>query len=368
MTAGSGLRILMTTDAIGGVWQYSTDLAGELAKRGHSVTLAVLGPAPDERQRGPVLAVPGVELVESGLPLDWLCTGPAPVEDAAREMARLAGSCGADIVHCNMPTLAGASEFPAPVLAVTHGCVATWWQSAKAEPLPPGFRWHRELMRRGLVSADAVVAPSASYAATVRQTYRLSRPPRVVHNGRPAAPLFDVGAQIEAAVTVGRLWDNVKGAALLDRVAARIGRPFLAAGAVRGPHGEEISLSHLQMLGQLSAREIEVLLALRPIFVSAATFEPFGLAVLEAASAQCPLILSDIPTFRELWNGAATFVDPQDEDGFVAAIDGLVADPARRHQLGEAAARRAARYTPAATARIIEAIYDGVLARQEVAA
>jgi hypothetical protein len=38
--------------------------------------------------------------------------------------------------------------------------------------------------------------------------------------------------------------------------------------------------------------------------------EPFGLAVLEAAQAGCPLVLSDLPGFRELWDGAALFRRP----------------------------------------------------------
>ena len=50
------------------------------------------------------------------------------------------------------------------------------------------------------------------------------------------------------------------------------------------------------------------ILPTRPIFVSVSRYEPFGLAVLEAAHAGCALVLSDIPTFRELWQGAASFV------------------------------------------------------------
>ncbi len=51
---------------------------------------------------------------------------------------------------------------------------------------------------------------------------------------------------------------------------------------------------------------------MRPIFVSTSLYEPFGLAVLEAAQAGCPLVLSDIATFRELWDGAAIFFPPGD--------------------------------------------------------
>ena len=38
------LRILMTTDAVGGVWVYATELACSLCNGGNEVMLAVIGP------------------------------------------------------------------------------------------------------------------------------------------------------------------------------------------------------------------------------------------------------------------------------------------------------------------------------------
>jgi glycosyltransferase involved in cell wall biosynthesis len=267
-----------------------------------------------------------------------------------------------------MPTLAGATDYRVPVIAVTHGCVATWWAAAKDEPLAREFRWHREMTKRGLAAADAVVAPSASYASTVKLLYRLRTSPRVVHNGRALQPVRHPRPPMAGVLTVGRQWDAVKNAALLDRVAARLDVPFMAAGALRGPHGEEISLEHLQALGQLGSTAIGKLLVRRPVFVSAATFEPFGLAVLEAAGAACPLVLSDIPTFRELWDGAALFADPTDERAFAAAIRQLLMDTELFERLGEAAARRAARFAPAAAAAAMTDIYREVLTPAEAAA
>ena len=368
MSRARPLRVLMTADAVGGVWQYAVDLSRALVEQGHAVTLVLLGPEPSADQRR-AARMPGMRLIETGLPLDWLADGPGPVEAAAAEIAALAGAERADVVHCNMPTLAGAARFPVPVVAVTHGCVATWWQAARGEPLAADYRWHRELMQRGLAAADAVVAPSASYAATIRRTYRLAGLPLVVHNGRaPVARRLGETPAAPFALTVGRLWDRVKNAALLDQTAAALDVPFLAAGALRGPHGEAVSLAHLQPLGQLDGEALAELLERRPVFVSAATFEPFGLAVLEAASAGCALVLSDIPTFRELWDGAAVFVDPADADGFAAAIRRLLDDPEARSTLGEAAAGRAERFTPAAAASAMSAIYAGLLGEQEAAA
>ena len=364
--AGAG-HILMTADTVGGVWQYATDLSAALCAAGHRVTLAVLGPPACTAQRQAAARIGGLELVETGLPLDWLAGGSGPVEAAACELAALARRKRVDLVHCNMPTLAGATSFPVPVVAVTHGCVATWWQAAHGEPLPSTYDWHRRMMARGLAAADAVVAPSAAYAVTVRQAYSLPAEPLVVHNGR--LPHASAAAKpIEAALTVGRLWDPVKNAALLDRAAARLSLPILAVGACTGPHGEQFVPAHLQALGHIEGARLGALLARRPVFVSAASFEPFGLAVLEAAQAGCALILSDIASFRELWDGAALFVPPGDEDGFAAAIERCVADPALRAALGERAAQRAARYTPQAAASAMARLYASLSARQEAAA
>ena len=368
MSRKAGLRLAMTADAVGGVWQYSTELAAELCGGGHQVTIALLGSPPTDEQRRPAERIEGLRLVETGEALDWLASGPKAVEKAARAVAALAAEQRADLVHCNHPALAGAAAFGVPLVAVAHGCVATWWEAARRTPLDPSYAWHREMMRRGLVAADAVVTPSASFGATVQRVYGLTSAPIVVHNGRNAPISGPKEPTSNAVLTIGRLWDEVKGAALLDQVAAHVEWPLLAAGPLRGPHGETIALNNMQSIGQVDDARLHGLLAERPIVVSAATFEPFGLAVLEAAMAGCALVLSDIDTFRELWDGAAIFVDPADAAGFVAAINSLAADPARRHALGEAATARASRYTPAATAAKMRRIYAGVLEKRKIAA
>jgi glycosyltransferase involved in cell wall biosynthesis len=101
----------------------------------------------------------------------------------------------------------------------------------------------------------------------------------------------------------------------------------------------------------------------RPVFVSAALYEPFGLAVLEAAQSGCPLVLSDIPTFRELWGEAALFVPARDDQAFSDAIRGLLEDEDGRIALGRAARRRARRFGVAAVARGMLAVYGRLLDR-----
>jgi glycosyltransferase involved in cell wall biosynthesis len=357
-------RLLMTADAVGGIWQYAIDLAGALRPLGVETVLAVMGPASAESSR----RRESPDIVHTGQPLDWLATGADEVAAAGEAIAALAREVNADLVQLNSPMLAASARFAVPVIAVAHGCVGTWWQATRGTAPDPGYRWHGALMAQGLMAADTVVAPSAAFAATLRRIYALPAAPLVVHNGR--TPSASTGTPIDTQVfTAGRLWDEAKNATVLDAVAASIDVAFHAAGPTTGPQGERVTLAHLHAVGILDEAGIAARLAARPIYVSAATFEPFGLSVLEAAAAGCPLVLSDIDTFRELWTGAALLVPANDPDAYAAAIGRIRTDPGLAQHLGEAARLRAGRYTPDAMAGAMAAIYAGLLGdRQRVAA
>ena len=344
----------MTADAVGGVWSYATDLAAALVPHGVTTTVALLGPSASAEQRAAASGA-GIELLDTGLPLDWLAGDDGSVRDVAGAIRAIARDVQADLIHLNSPVLAAGGAQNLPVIAAVHGCVATWWDAAHGEPLPASFAWHEAMMRDGLQAASAVVAPSRSYAATVACRYGLSRAPYAIHNGRTPLPLAKAD-RATWAFTAGRLWDRVKNTPLLDAVAAHV--PMRAAGPVTAPHGETVTAEHLHLLGTLDETALARELAARPVFVAAARFEPFGLAVLEAAQAGCPLVLADIDTFRELWSDAAIFA--RDEGDYVAAIQALLADPTEHARWGERARQRAARYTPAAAASAMAALYARV--------
>jgi glycosyltransferase involved in cell wall biosynthesis len=353
-------RVLVTADAVGGVWQYSLDLARGLSRLGIETVLAAMGPEPDEAQRRDAASVRGLELLETGLPLDWLAKDGASLRRAGEAIAALARETGVDVVQLNTPALAADAEFEAPVVAVHHSCVATWWAAVHGTELPADFAWRTALVRAGLHAADVVVTPTAAFGEAVRRTYDLARTPRTVHNGRTPLVVRH-GAQHDFVFTAGRLWDEGKNLATVDAAAKGLPVPVRAAGPLKGPNGAEVMFDNLHCLGNLSEDELARWLSARPVFVSAALYEPFGLAVLEAAAAGCPLILADIPTFRELWDDVAIFVEPRDEKGFTRAISGLVSDDFERSVLGRAAAERAARFTPDAMAAQMASLYRSLL-------
>ena len=163
-------------------------------------------------------------------------------------------------------------------------------------------------------------------------------------------------------LTSGRLWDAGKDLATLDRAAARVGGRVEAAGALVGPNAERADCRSVLALGSLDRAHLDDRLARASVFCSMALYEPFGLGVLEAAQASCALVLSDIPTFRELWDGAAVFVEPRDDQALAAVLSDLLSDPERAARLGALAARRASRFSAQAMVENTLAVYAEALA------
>jgi glycosyltransferase involved in cell wall biosynthesis len=176
----------------------------------------------------------------------------------------------------------------------------------------------------------------------------------VIPNGRAQDGLRPLRKE-KLVLAVGRVWDEAKNLHALERVAPRLPWPVLVAGEGGS-------------LGRLGEAELAELYARAAILAAPARYEPFGLVALEAGLAGCALVLGDIASLREVWDDAALFVDPFDDDALAAALSALAAEPARRARLGAAARDRARRFTPERTAAAYARLYARLTAPMAVTA
>jgi glycosyltransferase involved in cell wall biosynthesis len=193
--------------------------------------------------------------------------------------------------------------------------------------------------------------------------YGLTSPSRVIWNGRAASP-FPPCPKEPFVLTAGRLWDEAKNVAAIERVAPCLSWPVYVAGESRHPTGSSRELTAAQQLGRLSAPVLAGWLARASIYVLPARYEPFGLSVLEAALAGCALVLGDIASLRELWDGAAIFVGPDDPTALQRCLQRLIADPAEVSELASRARARAVEYTPERMATSYHSAYVEMQARR----
>jgi glycosyltransferase involved in cell wall biosynthesis len=351
-------RILMTVDAVGGVWGYALDLTAGLVQRGHAVVLAGLGPQPTQYQQLEAERIATLVWLEA--PLDWMVEDEAALDQLSTELEAVALQHDIDLVHLNAPSQACGLSLRCPIVCVSHSCVVTWFHAVKCEPVPTIWRWQVERNHRGFERSDRVIAPSASHAAMLEECYGPIARLEVVHNSvRPTAP---APVRDSFGFTAGRWWDEGKNGETLERAAAACRWPLSAAGPTTGPNGQCMSFKAVNGLGELPGHEVRALMSEAGIFVSPSLFEPFGLAALEAAVAGTPLLLADIPTYRELWDDAALYFPPSDANALSAAFNTLAADGEFREQLGRAARQRAQEFTAERQLQRMLAIYASVSA------
>lgn len=351
------MNVLMTTDAVGGVWTYAMDLCAALASDDVSFTLATMGPRPNERQRNDAALLDHVRLVESDFKLEWMPDPWSDVERAGDWLLQLAEQTHADVVHLNGYTHA-ALPWRCPVLCVAHSCVSSWWQGVYGSAPPSEWATYERNVVRGLNSADRVVAPTHAFLRQLCECHDLHAPTLVIHNGRASRAHWPASSgRLPMVFACGRPWDLAKNLGVLDVVARDLRWPMYVAGNIRGPDERDFSATSLHMLSGLPSQDVHQWLSRASVFVHPAVYEPFGLAVLEAAAAGCALVLADIPTLRELWDGAAEFFDPRDSGNLRFALDALIADPKKRQRLSAAAEARAEKYGVDAMAQAYLEVY-----------
>ena len=354
------LRVLMTADAVGGIWTYALDLAHALAPHGVEIVLVTFGAPPTTEQQAAASAIPNLALIPARFALEWMDNPWADVERAGTWLLDLESRVQPDIVHLN-GYAHGALPFRAPVLVAGHSCMLSWADAISDAIDPLKLRTYFEHVAPGIRAADLVVAPSGTMLDSLQKHYGPLARTRVIYNGRRAG-IFEARRKEPFIFTAGRLWDRAKNVDTLASIAPRLPWPSAAAGAdtIDEP-GVRFAHPGLRTLGQLDAAALADWLGRASIFVLPARYEPFGLLPLEAAMSGCALVLGDIPSLREVWGDAADFVPPDDGEALARALASLIASPRLIAERAAAARKRSEKYSSAEMASEYLEAYAGAI-------
>lgn len=364
------MRLLMTADPGSGAWHFALDLASSLGEQGVEVVLATLGARPQAAQRREARAVPNVMLAESDFQLEWMTGAWEDLRPSGDWLLSLASRYSVDVVHCNH-LAHGALPWSVPVLVVAHACVASWWEAVHGEAAPAEWSRYIDHVGVSLRSANAVIAPSAAMLHAVQRHYGPVVDGAVIHSARCPMPHAS-GRKEPFVLASGTVSDQARNFAALGRVAPRVPWPIRIAGSLGSRFGAPLDIPDVDLLGRVPARSMGSLLRRAAIYALPAYYDPSGLGVLDAARAGCALVLGDIPSLRELWDGAARFVEPGDDDALAATLRELIDDTAQRTRLARVARHRSAMFSHERCVREYllayrvlrggyERLYDGVL-------
>jgi glycosyltransferase involved in cell wall biosynthesis len=332
-----------------GISRYTVGLVGELARLHPGVELIVS----DERQ---LTALPD---------LPWhRVSAPTSIREplVPRQVRRI----GADVVFSPMQTMGSRGRDYALVLTL-HDLI--YYRNRTPPPefaLPIRLLWRlyhlawwpqRVLLNR----ADGVVTVSETTAALIARHHLTRRPVTVVPNAPDPVPDLPRAPRTGALVYMGSFMPYKNVGTLASampslphhelHLMSRIGIDERARLTALAPGGKLVFHD-----GASDETYREVLRGATAL-VSASRDEGFGIPLVEAMALGTPLVVSDIPVFREVGGDAAAYVDPDDVGGFVRAVRELD-DPGVWEQRSAAARARAAHYSWESSARILLAFLE----------
>lgn len=384
----SPLALLGGADA-GGQNVYVAALAQELGRRGHRVVVHTRRDDPDVARRVPFAPNVVVDHVEAGparpIPKDEIW----PHIDAfAQDLRRAWRDDRPQVVHSHfwmsgIAALDAAAALHTPVLHTYHalGNVKRRHQGV-ADTSPPA----REPAERRIVrDADRIVATCSDEAFELRQLgadmARVSIVPCGVNldNFGPDGPAEDRDPRFEHRVVVVSRLVPRKG--IDDVIRAIRDVPDTELVVAGGPKASDLDADpEVQRLrgvareygvtdrvcftGSLERGQVPPLLRSADVAVTVPWYEPFGIVPLEIMACGVPVVASAVGGMIDTVVDGVTglHVPPRDPDAVADALRHLLADDARRAQLGRAGvARVRQRYTWGRVADGIEAAYWAAL-------
>lgn len=361
---------LTTTTKYGGVESFVWDLARELARHDHAVT--IIGGVGERRE-----CVPGVRIwtfpfidryrIQAIPPLRRAYAEAKLLERLSLAVAALPELArgGYDIIHLQKP------YDIAPALLARRLGGARVVLGCHGEDFYPGDTL---LAPR----VDAAVSCSRFNARTVAARYGFE--PQVVFNGIdttlfrpvPPDPAFPRREGMRRLLWVGRLqpW---KGVDIAIRALQHIPRAELLIagdGETRADLErlvEDLSLAdRVRFLGSLPRGRLPALYAAADLLLATSfASETFGIGLVEAQACGLPVVASRFGGFPEVIDEGRTglLVPPRDHEALATAVRELLDDLTRRVAMADAAPAWAAQFAwPAVTDRV-EAAYRAALRR-----
>jgi len=358
-------------DIPGGVQFHVRDLAEALIGQGHDVS--VLAPADDDTPLPSYVVSCGRAVpVRYNGSVARLSFGPL----TAARVGRWVDAGGFDVVHLHEPVTPSVSVLAlwaveGPIVATFHSANLRSRMMQAAYPLlrPSlekigGRIAVSEDARRTVTShygGDAVVIPNGVFVDTFARA--LPRPQWQGSVRDPAAPTL---------AFLGRIDEPRKGLPVLTAALPAILDAYPGARLFVAGHGDQAAARERMspaaaaactFLGGVSDEDKARLLASVDLYLAPHTgAESFGIVLIEAMSAGCAVLASDLPAFLRVLDGGRVGVTFRNEDpaDLAASAVALLGDPHRRAALAAAGQRSVSRFEWSVVSRQVMAVYETV--------
>ena len=284
-------------------------------------------------------------------------------------VARIARRHGADLIHS--PATLGPMRSSMPSVLTMHDMLYWSHPELMSTPFYTGpVKW---MERRAAANAARIMTDSKSSAREIEKYLRFD--PARLHvvplaGTPPTGAILERSSQSSNVILATGNRRPHKNWAGLIRALPYVEESIRPKLIITGSRGDDPLRAVVEELGMERWVDLRSWVGdeeLRDLYASAAVMampsfcDGFCLPALEAMGVGLPVMMSDIPVYREVGGDAALYFDPEDHRSIAQAITTVATDPAAMQHLSELGRERAARFSWLRTAEASLQVFRAAL-------
>lgn len=254
------------------------------------------------------------------------------------KMPAIFGNAKLDLLHVphfNVPLL-----YAGKTVVTIHDLLWHERKGAKVTTLSPliyavKYQAYRQIVAKAVTHADQIVVPASTVKSSISKLFPLIDAQKITVTYEGVDPTWFKAAQKsgkreKVLFYTGSLYPH-KNVRTVVRALSKLPDYSLVISSARSVFLEqflkevkELGMERrVQYVGRLSDQELTTWYARSTALVQPSLSEGFGLTGIEAMAAKVPVIASNIPIFKEIYQDHASYFDAENSDAFVQVVQSL---------------------------------------------
>lgn len=321
------LRILMTTDIKGEVWNHTITLYNMLSQLINAeIMLVSFGGKPTK---------PVLEQIEkynfniqiTDYPSEWLNLNSDAfqyINDAKYYLKSLIDEFNPNIVHYNHCLYADSINIPSVITA--HNDIPTRFRfgagNNKNSTVPKFINNYRNITREAIAKTDVVITPSRFIGEKFYRNYDLNGKIKIIHNGISITPQTEP-TETQGFLTEGNFQDRTKNLGLLFQIASKMPENIKIRIIGDKPLNKSLP-TNIEYYENPSQEQLENIYKKSSIYLALSTYENFGYGAIKAALNNKAIVANDIPVYNEFWGDCGQIFERNNVNSLIRTINNLV--------------------------------------------
>jgi glycogen(starch) synthase len=323
---GSNLKLLMTTDVSGEVWDYTHALCKTLSASGAAKILVLAcGGMPSKEQREQ-LQNSNYDIVFLEYSFNWR-NGFDIFQQNINKIETIVNNSiqefSPDLIHWNNSFCTLKNDLP-QIHAVHEDVLGQIYSQKKHGGISESdYKKYRDIIISSLDMSGVIVATSRFLADEILKKYEINKKIKIIYNGISFESNSEF-ANEPFLITKLSAQNSYHNLIFLIKTAQKMPENIKIFVLGEKPAGNFKKPKNIEFLSGLSGEELKEFYKKSSIYLALSSWDVYSRTQIEAAYSNCAIVANDVPIFRDLWGDCACIFDRNNVNSLIKNINNLI--------------------------------------------